>query len=155
MKIAMAFIAVGLSLAPEAAKHEKKVDWGPCKAAEDSMSEQVAKFNSARSGGPELRVECVYAGDDLPPRAPERRIDIEASEARKLNTLRVTSHSAYEAEANYESLLMLKYGVPRRELGDPCYNFVGFITDDDFITYDPNSMMASDGCEYPLRGVIK
>jgi hypothetical protein len=121
---------------------QKQIDWKPCTDLTDQFQAQVEKFNAEHKDGLQIMLSCAYSGDPNRKRQPEQKILLTANEITHLHSLRKVEHAAYEAMDEYENYLFRTHHVRKREIGDPCYNFVGIIVDTDYITVDPSPMLA-------------
>lgn len=106
----------------------------------------IEAFNKAhKEEGVFANLDCMWS----PPQAEKRPIQtypITSEESVYLNILRHDSSIAYANQGAYENYLYAAHGVHKPDIGDPCYHFVGFILDDDYITDNPNGWFGYGDC---------
>lgn len=125
----------------------KEINWKPCQDVMAQFQDKVEKFNAGRKDGLHIELDCLYSGDPNYKRKPKKHIELTAKEVITLRSLREASHGAYKAQDAYEKYLLAAHHIRERDYGDPCFNFVGFVLDEEFITEDPNPMMADGSCD--------
>jgi hypothetical protein len=146
MRYLVLFLLVGAAMG----QSRKPIDWTSCQAVTDQFKVQADKFNAEPHDGLKIQLACEYSGDPKRVERPKRYIPLTASEIIHLHELRGQEHAIFTAVTDYEQYLIHSHHIRQRELGDGCYNFIGFVLDDDFITVDPNPMMAEPDmqCDY-------
>ncbi len=118
------------------------LDWSACKSAQNSLSQRVEELQKTLPDGFRLDIQCSYSGNAKERKqSPVRHIPLTRNEITVLHLLRKDSHASYEALDSFEKRLLVAHRLPKLEPGDPCYRFIGFVLDDDFITDDPNPFM--------------
>lgn len=115
------------------------VDRKPC---DDLMAELKARVDKFGGDHPDYSVDvtCGYRGDPNAKKLPERHIPLTKSEVETHSALRKTETAAFEAMGKYEDYLLRAHHIRKPEFTDPCYYFVGFVLDTNYITVDPNPM---------------
>ena len=122
-----------------AAQSYGHVDWKPCEDLLKTFKARVDKFNE-RTDGLKIDINCVYGGDPTRRHKPEQRVELTPNEILHLHELRRAEDSAYSMMGDYENYLFRAHHIHKPEISDPCYYFVGFVVDQDYITIDPNSV---------------
>lgn len=126
-----------------------------CSGLED-LQNQVKNIQSEREGVT-IQLMCSvpmgHQSDTITP----LKYPLSKSEIDKIHVLRLKSDLAFTSQTAYENELIRKY-VPGpynhpHAYGDPCYHFIGFILDDEFITEDWT--MASSMCPIPTKAKVK
>ena len=128
----------------------QEINWKPCEDVIAPMKAAVEKFNTGRTDGLSIWLSCRLGKSTADKKAqkPPRHIPLTAEEIVFLSRLRKESKAAYEAQDAYEKFLIVKHGVNKPEIGEPCYRFVGFVLDDNFITDDQTPMTQCVNTEY-------
>lgn len=110
----------------------------------------IEAFNAAhKDEGVVANLGCMWQ----PPQATKRPVKtypITPDEAVHLNILRHDSDAAYSNQDAYQNYLYIAHGIRNPEVGEPCWHFVGFILDEDYITDDPNTGFDSSDCAPPV-----
>lgn len=125
-----------------AAQAQTEIDWKPCQAVVDQFKEQIEKFNTEHHDGTSINAYCQYNGDPKRVAQPKRKVPLAANEIVHLHELRAQEHAILTSVTEYEDYLIRAHHIRQYDIGSNCYNFVGFVLDDDYITVDPNPMMA-------------
>lgn len=141
--IALALTALCILGAPSMVANPKEaLDWSSCQKAKDALRDSVARLQATLPDGLKLELSCMYAGTvEERKRLPERHIPLTQEEANSLNNLRYLRDAAFGTLSGFEDRLIAIHHLPHLEYGDPCYRFIGFKVDDNFITDDPNPFM--------------
>lgn len=129
------------------------IDWSACTKVTAPMEAAVKKFNAGRTDGLSIWLTCQRGQSvaEVKSNKPVRHVPLTKVEAATLNELCAESDKAYKAQTAYEDSLILRHGIHKPEIGDPCYRFIGFVLDDDFITDEQNPMMPFM-CHLPQDG---
>lgn len=127
---------------------QSKLDWKPCKDFTDQFKAQVEKWNADHKDGFSVELGCTYSGDPHRVPKPKQEVTLTAAEIKHLHALRKIEDAGYDAMTEYENYLFRAHGIRRPVASEPCYYFVGIVVNTDYITVDPNPMMAGGSdCE--------
>lgn len=141
----LALLMLGISTL--SAQTRKEIDWAPCQRVTDTFRAEVEKFNSEHKDGLSIMLSCTYGGRTDIPKKPERHVALTSSEIAHHRALRRLESAAIDAIVEYQTYLLRVHHIRDPKPGDPCFHFVGFVLDSDYITVDPNPMSPdAEGC---------
>lgn len=122
-----------------AASLHAQVDFTECEKVTAPWKAEIDEYNAAhkaKGDGFQIQAGCMWSNPE--PVKPKIKYPISASEALVLHRLREASYRAFRAMNAYQDYLLAAHGHPKMEYSNPCYHFIGFVLDEDFITEDPN-----------------
>jgi len=134
-------VLVGGSTLFLAAQTHKQIDWKPCQAVTDKFRVEVDKFNAEHKDGFRIDLSCSYSGDPEKRLLPKQYVVLTPSEVEHLHELRKLEHAVFETMGEYEDYLFRTHDVHKPDISEPCYYFVGIVSNTDYITVDPNPLM--------------
>lgn len=122
------------------AQTSHSIDWKPCQDVVESMQAKAEQFNNSRTDGLVLQVNCLFEGKSTRKKQPEKHVALTQKEIDQHHHLKEIENAAFKVTAAYEKYLIREHYPKGLDIGDPCYYFVGFVLDQDYITIDPNPM---------------
>lgn len=157
MAMNLSWAVAGLLLLPAicGGQVRKPIDFKPCTQVTDRFKAEVDKFNAAHKDGFQIMLTCTYSGDPHYVKRAEIHVALTGEELSQLHALRADEDAASGAMVEYEKHLFRAHRLRQPSVDEPCYYFAGIKIDDDYITIDPNPMMAGPDCEGPIAWRLK